>query len=754
MTETVRRRVAWGLALGALATVGTWAVSTISGVTGDQMLAAFALVAVVAFGAIGALVAGRTGNALGWAMLAIVDMFAISTATETYATYAFTAKSPLPLATFAAWIGTLTLFLTLALLVTIPMLFPSGRPRWRWVWRTYLSATAVLIAGFAILPQEVSGFQGHGEPNPFAVQAWADVVGPILTVAGLSILACLLLSIVGLVLRFRGSQGDERQQIRWLAYVGVAVLVVFVANMVLGVTAGDDPSSPVVGAVSDGAFFVLLVLVLVGVPLACGIAILKYRLYDLDLVVKKTVVFALLAAFIALVYTAIVAGVGALVGSGSSTLLSFVAAAALAIAFQPVRDRARRFADRLVYGKRATPYEVLAEFSDRMAETYATDDVLPRMAQVLARGSGASDARVWLHVAGELRSEASSPPDAPGVPPLRIVSDTLPAFPEGTHAVEVRHQGDLLGALSVVMPADDPMTPGRERLVRDLAAQAGLVLRNVRLIGELRASRQRLVAAQDEERQKIERNIHDGVQQQLVALAVQLRLLEQAVDRDPDAAKATAAGLQEATTQAIDDLRDLARGIYPPLLADKGLPAALEAQVRRSPVPVHFDADGVGRYPREIESTVYFCALEALNNVAKYSEASSVRLELRSRRVSGTSPSASSTTAGDSITSETARTVPGCGEWPIDSTRWVAARGHQRARPRHDCLGERSAWAGDAGDAAPAPGSATPLGAGRLGTSRTRRSRRPRDDRGRRPTSGCRPTAPHSAARGAYSSSS
>jgi len=250
------------------------------------------------------------------------------------------------------------------------------------------------------------------------------------------------------------------------------------------------------------------------------------------------------------------------------------------------------------------------------------------MAHVLASGTGASVARVWLRVAGELRPEAASPPDAPDAMPLMITEDALPSFTAGEHSVEVRHQGELLGALSVVMPAEDPMTPARERLVQDLASQAGLVLRNVRLIQELRASRQRLVAARDEERRKLERNIHDGAQQQLVALAVKARLTEGLVERDPAKAREALDDLQGGLQDALEDLRDLARGIYPPLLADKGLAAALEAQARRSPVPVEIAADGDGRYGRDVEAAVYFSCLEALQNVAKYADATRASIRL------------------------------------------------------------------------------------------------------------------------------
>jgi signal transduction histidine kinase len=209
-----------------------------------------------------------------------------------------------------------------------------------------------------------------------------------------------------------------------------------------------------------------------------------------------------------------------------------------------------------------------------------------------------------------------------------VADDHTADFPSGEHGVEVRHQGELLGALSVAMPLSDPMNSSKAKLVLDLAAQAGLVLRNVRLLEELRASRRRIVTAQDERAKALERNLHDGAQQQLVALAVKQRLAATVVRRDPDRAAQMLEELQTETAAALENLRDLARGIYPPLLADKGLAAALESQARKAAVPTTVESDGIGRYPQEVESAVYFCTLEALNNVAKYAEASRAEISL------------------------------------------------------------------------------------------------------------------------------
>jgi signal transduction histidine kinase len=570
-------------------------------------------------------------NRIGWLFLLLGGLSVLWEVSQGYATYgAVTSPGSLPFTSIAAWIYEWSLGVLLVMFVPIFLLFPDGKPlssRWRTVFWAWVSGSVLVAFGFA--------FGGHdiqlGDPskggyvrNIFGLYGSAALVDAIAAVGGLLTAATAIAAGVEIILRFRRSGAETRQQIKWLAYVGVAFIGSFFLSMlVLGVTGTGD-----VDWAGNLAFGVYATILLVGLPAACAVSILKYRLYDLDVVVKKTVIFAVLVVFITLVYVVVVGGASALVGSGGNAAASFAAAVVLAMAFEPVRDRARRFADRVVYGSRATPYEVLADFSGQVAGAYATEDVLPRMAQVLAAGTGATLARVWLRVGGDLHPVASAPAgdDAPGFLPIQ--GDRLPPFPDDVAAAEVRDRGELLGALTVTMPANDPMDPGKERLVADLAAQAGLVLRNVRLIEELRASRQRLVAAQDEERRRIERNIHDGAQQQLVALAVQLKLARTMVDRDPAKAGPMLDGLQAAATTALEDLRDLARGIYPPLLADQGLTAALEAQARKAALPVMVSSEGVGRYPQEIEAAVYFCSLEALNNVAKYAGASSAEILL------------------------------------------------------------------------------------------------------------------------------
>jgi signal transduction histidine kinase len=427
-------------------------------------------------------------------------------------------------------------------------------------------------------------------------------------------------SAVAMFRRFRRASGEDRQRIAWLAYGSIVVAVLFLTAAIGFFTVGAEDADPVMATVVLPSLIVLALLI---IPLVTGIAMLRHRLFEVELVVSRTVVYGALAAFVTLVYVGIVVGVGALVGSRGNLLLSILATAVIALAFQPMRSRARHFANRLVYGKRSSPYEAMSEFAERVAGTYSLDEVLPRMALIAAEGTGAEVVEVWVLVGEGFRREASWPEGHGGT------GEAVGKFAiAGDHVVEVSHRGEELGAIAVTMARNEALSPAGERLLSDLASQAGLVLRNVRLIEELRASRQRLVAAQDEERRRLERNIHDGAQQQLVALAVKLRLVETMTDRDPAKAKALAAQAKVESQDALQNLRDLARGIYPPLLADKGLAAALEAQARKAPFPVQVEPNGVGRYPAEAEATAYFCVLEALQNAAKYAEASSAVVRL------------------------------------------------------------------------------------------------------------------------------
>jgi len=565
------------------------------------------------------LVARRPTNPVGWLLGALAIINLIQGIGTNYVTHWLYAQDvprafvvPLGLAAGAA-------NATTALsLIYLFLVFPDGHtlsPRWRILARINLALVVPGLIAVLLDPAVIS--DGHRQvTNPFGLggthSVMTRIAGAYNGLGGI----LLLLGVVSLVLRYRHGDSEQRQQLKWF----IAGVGLFVFGLLAGGITAWPP--PMVVAANVG---------LAALPVSIGIAVLKYRLYDIDVVINRTLVYGALALFITAIYVAIVVGIGALIGSGGkpNLALSIIATAIVAVAFQPVRERVQKVANRLVYGKRATPYEVLSQFSERVAESYAADDVLPRMARVLADGTGAARADVWLRTGDILRQAASWPVPSAAAEPARVAGNSLPEMLEVDRAVEVRHQGELLGALTVTRRKGESLTPVEEKLLSDLARQAGLVLRNVGLTAELlqrmedlRASRQRLVAAQDEERRRLERNLHDGAQQNLVALKVKLGLAEMFAEKDPARASATLAELKADTDEALETLRDLARGIYPPLLADKGLVAALESQARKATLPVEVEADGIGRYPQDIEAAVYFCCLEALQNLQKYAGAS------------------------------------------------------------------------------------------------------------------------------------
>jgi signal transduction histidine kinase len=580
-----------------------------------------------------AIVRRHPSNAIWWLFFLIAISLAVGTVLPEYGIYAIrVSPGALPAPALAIALAEPTPIVAIVGIFLVLQLFPDGRPvspRWRIVVWVTAFAIIVGIAGQFVAPHRIhtvwSDDLEHAHVsvlNPMGV-AGLRTIGVIgQTIASVLLWVIAVLSIASLFVRCRKADALQHTQLRWLAYVVGLATAWIVVMLPLMVVFGDN-------SIAAAVFWLVATpLVALGIPIAVGIAIVRHRLLDIDVVISKTIVYGALAAFITIVYVGLVVGIGQIAGSVSTPALSAVAAAIVAIAFQPLRRRVQRVANRFVYGDRATPYEVLSGFSEHLAGMYGAQDLLGRMAQVVAEGTGASEARVWVAVGNELRPSASWPELGSSGESLPLAAGALPTIPEVSRAVEVSQGGELLGAITVSKPPSDPLTPTEERLLTDLAGQAGLVLRNVRLIEELRASRQRIVAAQDERARALERNIHDGAQQQLVALAVKLRLARSFAEKDPPKAGELLDALQAEAVDALENLRDLARGIYPPLLADQGLAAALGSQARKSAVPVSVEADGVGRYPQDVEAAVYFCALEALQNISKYANASSAVLRL------------------------------------------------------------------------------------------------------------------------------
>ena len=404
-------------------------------------------------------------------------------------------------------------------------------------------------------------------------------------------LLLLLAAVVSLMVRLARATGEQRQRLIPLAVAGALAIVFLVVQEVPGLH--DVGVAGFVAAVA------------LGFPVALAVGALRYRVWDLDRVLVAAIVYGSLTILITALYVGVVVTVGGL-ASSPSLLPSILATALVAVLFAPVKERIGRAAQRLVLGVRATPYEALAALPHQLADAPVLADVLPRTARALTLGLGVPAARV------------------------RTVSGAVVWFPvdgdeQNLVVVPVHHLGGAVGDVAVQPSADRPLSTSDRRLLADLAAQAGPALQGVILadqlaarLEDLRASRQRIVTAESRGRRRLERDIHDGVQQHLVALAVSLEA-------------GALSDAREHLDRCIQDLRDLARGIYPPVLATRGLAAALKARARAGPGDVLVvsgpGVDGV-RFPEDVELAAYFACLEALQNAAKHAPGAEVVLSL------------------------------------------------------------------------------------------------------------------------------
>jgi signal transduction histidine kinase len=580
---------------------------------------------------LGALIGKRQPrNPLGWVLASAGVLAAFRMFADGYA--AFAAGDALGrLASDAetvVWVSSWLTYGPIALIGIALLLSPQGRlpgARWRPVLLLQFASLGLLMAANAIAPGPLTGWPYTD--NPFGLSALDGAPARVFQLGVIGEAVGLGLAVVSLVSRLLHARGEERQQVKWVLY-GARVLALGFAGLVFRATA------PAESAGWRDILQLIFTIALVVFFLCLGVGVLRYRLYQIDVVLNRTLVYGALAVGITVVYAGVVVGVGSLVGAlgrhdpatgTTETLtLSLVATAVVAVAFQPLRERVQRVANRLVYGRRLSPYEVLADFSRRMAGALSVDAVLPRLAQATAIGIGATRTRVRVYVPGGRDQAIAWPANA--------------LAEQFERTTPVHHQGALVGEIAVSKPSGEPLTAIEHALLDDLAAQAGPALGNVRLAAdlrvqaeELRKSRQRIVAAQDQERRRIERDLHDGAQQHLVAMAVNLQIVEDLLGTDPDEAASLLSEVRGEVSEALGTLRNLARGIYPPALAEHGLGAALEAHLVKTFPAVRLESDTAAvdlRSTPEVEAAGYFCVLEALQNCAKHAPHAKVRVRL------------------------------------------------------------------------------------------------------------------------------
>jgi signal transduction histidine kinase len=560
----------------------------------------------IGFSGVGALIVGRRlDNRLGWLACATGLLTSAYVFAQSYATYALYAHpGTLPGGEWMAWFRTWSWYLAATLmLVLVPLLFPDGRLPSR-TWRP------VVWVIFAVSGLYCTVTALTAPPVGVLLPAWLVAVST--QVAGITQVVGAVAAAGAVVARYRASSIVVRQQIKWLAVVAVLEATLWIVSLI--------PAFFIyhVAPYRVPLLEILIPLALLGLPIAIGIAVFRYRLYEVDVVIGRALVYAVLAIFVTLSYVAVIGGAGLIVGGRFNLVLSVIVTAAVAVAFQPVRERAERLAARLVYGRRGSPYEVLANLTRQMSDAESVDEVLSGVAAAVAQGVGATVVRVALLLPGGVNRTGAWPAGAA-------------IDPNGLRVIIGRADAPT-GEVEITLPPGESLGESEERLLAAVATQADVSLRRLRLaaelaerVDELAASRTRMAQAEERGRRRLERDLHDGVQQEVVALIAKLRLARIQIQRDPTRVDSTLQEAQGEAGQMLTDLRELARGIHPAVLGSRGLVEAIEAVAARMPIGVSVNADDrvrSTRYAEEIEGAAYFTVTEGLANVLKHSGAS------------------------------------------------------------------------------------------------------------------------------------
>jgi signal transduction histidine kinase len=510
-------------------------------------------------------------------------------------------------------------------------LFPDGRYERRFERRILRGLWVLLLLpplAVASAPQ-MSYSQWHvlGEfTNPFALGLLAPLGAVVAGLATWSWLAFIAGPAL-LVLRYRRASPERRLQIKWILLWALVLGMYSVTDFLLRLF-GVVPD-----LLSDEAWSYVSFPLFVLAPAAVLIGLFRHRIIDVDLVIRKSLVYGALWLLIALAYVGGAAALGIAAGSRLPVGLAVLLTIAAAMLFQPARRRLERLADRWIFGERVTGYELLSRFGAALEQTVDVEELLPRLVDTVRRGLGLRWARVTLSL-GPFPSPRRA---ASGIDPQADASPEL--------AIPLSHRGEMLGTIECGPKTEGAFSEQDRELLEDVARQAAMGIRNVRLAAELSArlaeieaqaaelaaSRARIVQAQDAERRRIERNIHDGVQQEIVALMARARLARNQLARDPGLAAATLSQLQAEAGLILEGIRELAQGIHPTVLSDRGLVAAVEDRAQRMPIDVRVTVEPQLRHRRfaaEIEAAAYFVVSEGLANVLKHARAGRAEVSL------------------------------------------------------------------------------------------------------------------------------
>ncbi len=610
-------RLAWFLWASAVALVALSAVLLALNRNVEDPIAPYWLnlaVTALALSTVGALVASkRPENPVGWLLVSSGFLYAVMVSVGEYGTYALLAERGSPPAggVVAAWVGSWLYVLGANLVVYSFLLFPDGRlpsPRWRTV--AWLVALAICLdtASLALTPGALYGYPGF--ENPFGAERIAGLSGLIGTVTSVLVLAALLAPIAALFTRFRRSRGEERQQVKWVLY---AVAVLVAAIVAVNLWPALDPSAA--GAI---LFFVGQL----AIPGAICIAIFKYRLYDVDLVINRTLVYGALTACVVGIYVLVVGYLGALLRTDGNLLVSLIATGLVAVLFQPLRERLQRGVNRLMYGERDEPYAVLSRLGERLEATLAPEAVLPAIVETVREALKLPHAAIALPRDGddfEVTAASGEPLGGPPIEPL-----VLP----------LSYGGETVGRLLLASRGSGEGFSGADRrLLEDLARHAGVAVHGVRAMADLRRSREKLILAREEERRRLRRDLHDELAPTLAALGLSAATVGELIPRDPGGAAVANDKLRTAIRATVRDVRRLVYDLRPPALDELGLVEAVRERASRLEAGEGLRAtveapETLPPLPAAVEVAAYRIVQEALTNVTRHARAGACSVRL------------------------------------------------------------------------------------------------------------------------------
>jgi signal transduction histidine kinase len=583
----------------------------------------FGLVGFLSFATLGALIVTRANaRRIGWLYCAIGLTVLVDSFSGNYAIVALVlAPNTLPAGLAFAWIQTWSWILPAGLLVIfLPLLYPTGRLLSR-RWRPVAICAIGLIGGGTVLAAVAPGpLANHlldlpvTFANPLGAAALGPVVGIIAPIFSLLLLLLVLTSAASLLLRLRRSRREEREQLKWFTYATALAVAVFVSDNVIY---SFFPHDAMVLAL-DAALTLLTPITLAFLPLLTGLAILRYRLFDIDLIINRTLVYGALTALVVGLYALIVGLASVLFQARANFLMSLLATGVIAVLFQPLRGWLQRGVNRLTYGQRDEPYVVVAQLGRRLESIPAPEALLPAIIETVARALKLPYAAIALTRGDELHTEAVY-----GVPMEAAL--TLPLV----------YQAETIGQLTLgPRQRGETFTSADRRLLEDLARQIGVAAHAVQLTADLQRSRERLVTAREEERRRLRRDLHDGLGSALTSLMLKLDATDTLLDRDPPAARTLLAETRGQMQASITDIRRLVYDLRPPTLDEWGLVDALREQVAHYALDdLRVTIEAPASLPplsAAVEVAMYRIALEALSNVVKHAHATNgvIRLSL------------------------------------------------------------------------------------------------------------------------------